>query len=100
MVRQADDHTLLHCTQRRILNRPPRSFIDNGEDRFQRLPEGLILLPSRQQLRDWIQEGNGALSIGRDDPVTNARERDAQPLALFLQGFFGSLARRDVNVDF
>jgi hypothetical protein len=61
----------------------PAFFIDDAEHAGERLSDRL-LRPSRQGLGDRIQESYPPSAIRGDDRIADTRERDKQPISLFV----------------
>ena len=56
MVCQADDQSLLYCTQSRILRLATRSLVHNLENSFERLSSGFFLSGPCKQLKNMFAE--------------------------------------------
>jgi len=52
---------------------------------------GVCGRPSRKRLGHGVHAGDAGVNIGRDNCITNARERGPKPLALFEQSSFGDV---------
>ena len=56
-----------------------RPVVERDEHRVDRRADGVGLRPSRQRLRDRIEDRHASVGVGRDDGVADAAERDEQP---------------------
>ncbi len=84
VVRQPDDHALLQCPQRRVLDRLAGVLVDDAEHVLQGAARGFLGLPADKLLGDRVEEVDPALGVGADDGIADARQRDVQPLPLLL----------------
>jgi hypothetical protein len=67
-------------------------FVDDAEHTVNRLSHSLFRSPARQGLSDWVQESYPTFALCSDDGIANARERQKQPITLFVYRFVCLLA--------
>ena len=75
------DRALVQRAGHGVRDRLPRRFVDDQEHRLQRLPDRVPLRPAGQRRGHGVQVGDAPLDIGRDDRVTDARQRHPQRVA-------------------
>src|SRR5690242_3682469 len=85
MVRQSRDGPCLEYFRHGIVGGSTCPFIDDREYLDEWPASGLTHRPSRQMLRDGVEERRATVEVGHDDGIANARQRDFQDLALPAQ---------------
>src|SRR6266702_1224924 len=85
MICKTDDLTFSERAQSGVLDLLARILVDDSEDLFEGLAQGLVLLPAGQGLGHAVQEGHAARAVRGDDGIPDTRERSAKPLPLLLE---------------
>ena len=79
VVGEAADEARLDDLPHRLLDGLAGLLVDDAEDVFQGLPEGLGRRPSGERLGDGVHVGDEAVGVGGQDRVADGGERDLIP---------------------
>lgn len=103
VIGEPDDRAGLQDVGGRVLERLARILVDDLEDVGQRVPGGLGQRPAREAFGHLVHEPDLPRQVGRDHGIADARQGDAQQLALLPGLVLGALAPvhlRSQRLDF